>query len=136
MGLAKIITTRTLGFLSGGLGLALAATAGFAFVQTERLGAAQDKIETRDERIGQLVSSIQSRDTLIARQNDAVRQLQAQNEADRAAYLERLAAADKRAKVYQGQAARLLKATTEATDELGRCRAAVQLIQDTLAEEQ
>lgn len=135
MTLGSLVTRRALGFLSGGLGLALIAASGFGYVQTERLQAARETITARNETIEAHKAAVGQRDALIVTQNAAVRQLQEQSEKDRAAYLERLAAADKRAEVYQGQANRLLSATSQATGELGRCRDAVQLIQDTLNEE-
>ncbi|MFC3214641.1 hypothetical protein [Novosphingobium panipatense] len=113
------VTTRALGFLSGGLGLALIGSSIFGYVQTERLSAARETIQAREATIATHKAAVVDRDVLIAKQNDAVRQLQAKSEEDRAAYLERLAAADKRAEVYKGQAKSLLTATTEATDELG-----------------
>lgn len=124
------------------LALALLASLSFAAVQTSRLSstqaglkAAETSVQLLTERVNSDRSLIASRDILIARQNSAVDQLVNAAKADRTAYLARIDAADKVAKTYEASATSLLARQTEATDELGRARAALALIRETLAAE-
>lgn len=131
------ITTRLLGFVSGDLALALAAAVVFGWIQTDRLKSAKETIVALDGKAALLVQRITSdrqlietRDKLITAQNNAVLAMQKAAEADRKAYMARIAAADKVAKVYEAQAADILSRQIETTDELERSRAALALIQE------
>ena len=135
------ITTRLLGFVSGGLGIALALALGFGWLQTDRLKAAKLTISSQTtnlQLLAQRVISdrglIASRDQLIGKQNLAVLAIQKSAQADRTAYLARIAAADKVAKTYQNSASNILARQIETRDELERSRAALALIKEVLAE--
>lgn len=133
---------RILGFGSIGLALALAASAAFGWLQTERLGAARETIAARDEVIAAQVLRIEAdavliaeRDRLIGRQNDAVRAIQSAQAAERSAYQARLASAERTAGTYRAQAADILQRNIETQDELERSREALRLIVEVVGQE-
>ena len=133
------ITTRLLGYLSGGLGVALVAAGAFGWVQTDRLSAAQDLIASMRgeaallaQRITSDAQLIQSRDDLIGAQNKAVLAMQQAAEADHAAYKARIAAAEKLAANYQASAKDIMSRQASTEDELERSREALRLIQEVV----
>ena len=94
------ITMKALGYLSGGLGLALVAASIFGWVQTSRLDAAQATIAAKEEviaayelRVELDQAKIAERDALIAEQNAAVQALAEASKANRQAYELRIAQA-------------------------------------------
>lgn len=138
----SFITTKLLGYLSGGLGIALALALAFGWVQTTRLSSARETIDAKAGEIRLLTlrtisdrALIASRDELIAAQNKAVRAMAAAAARDRAAYLARIAAAEKLAKVHQTRATDIMARSIETTDELERSRAALALIQEMIGAE-
>lgn len=134
--------TRVLGFGSIGLAVALAGASTFGWVQTTRLGAARETISARDETIGTLKVRIANdqvliaqRDELIDKQNQAVLAISHAQSEQREAYEARLTAANRTAQGYRARATAILAQKTDAVDELERSRAALKLIEDTLAPE-
>jgi antitoxin (DNA-binding transcriptional repressor) of toxin-antitoxin stability system len=139
---AKFLTTKILGWSTIALGLALLASLTFGVVQSSRLTTANTAIAAKSETIKLAAERINSdrqliagRDTLIAKQNAAVAKLVSASQADRTAYLSRIASADKVALTYEASATAILARQTAATDELQRSRAALALIRETLAAE-
>lgn len=137
----SFITTKLLGYVSGGLGIALVLAGGFGWLQTDRLSSARTTITAQLASIGLLEQrivadsgKIADRDSLINAQNVAVLALKSASDADHAAYLSRIAAADKVAKVYQTQAANIMARQIDTTDELERSRAALKLIQEMIGQ--
>ena len=87
------------------------------------------------ERVNSDRGLIASRDQLIGKQNLAVLAIQQSAQADRTAYLARIAAADKVAKTYQHSADTIMARQIETTDELQRSRAALALIKEMIGTE-
>lgn len=115
--------------------IVLALLSGALWVQTQRLNAARETIAARDARIDLLGHAISDRDTAIARQNAAINEIRRKQEADKAAYRDRLLKAETRAEKYRAEAQDLLEAKTDAPDELERCRATLRLIITTVAKD-
>ena len=133
------ITTKLLGYVSGGLLIALLAASAFGWLQTSRLSTAHASITTRDgqivllrQRVTDDAGKIVSRDKLIGAQNLAVLAMQRAADADRTAYLARIQAADKVAQVYQNQAADIMARQIDTTVDLTRSRAALALITEMI----
>ena len=105
-----------------------------AAVQTLRLHTAQARLETEQLQTKVLATAVSDRDAAIARQNAALDQIVKQQAEQAKAYQEALARANQRADSLYRQSDDILKQTTAAKDEVGRCRAALQLIQDTLSQ--
>lgn len=131
------ITTRLLGFVSGGLCIALALAVAFGWLQTDRLSTSRDLVKSLRGEISLLVQRVKSdgqliatRDQLITAQNTAVLAMHETAEADRAAYKARIAAAEKLAKVQQDRAADIMSRNASTEDELERSREALRLIQE------
>lgn len=138
--MGEFLTRKVLGFLSGGLALALALAVAFGWLQTDRLSTARDTIAANaklvssyEDRIRSDAGLIKTRDTLIATQNAAVQAIRTAQQGEREAYLGRIAQASSVAKTFQSQAADIMARSEESTDELVRSRAALKLIKDTLA---
>lgn len=136
------LTRRLLGFIAGGLGLALAASAAFGFIQTERLqatklalAARELVIETLEDRIANDAIALAQRDAIIEEQNAAVTAMAEASKANRKAYELRLAQAESRADSLQTQAQDIMTRTLETEDELERSRAALRLIQEVVEQE-
>lgn len=124
------------------LAVLLLASLSFAAIQTSRLSSANAKVDTFTQARKDLVdrtvrdrAQLDTRDQLIAKQNARINALVAAGAQAKAEYELRLRKADKVAQGYQAQAGRIAAAQTSATDEVGRCRAALKLIVDTLTEE-
>lgn len=115
--------------------LALAASAAFGWLQTERLGAARETIAAQGLRIKVDAEHIAERDLLIAKQNDAVRAIVSAQAKDRAAYQARIATADRTAQGYRAQADAILQRNIETQDELERSREALRLIIEVVGQE-
>ncbi len=120
----------------------LAVSMAFGYVQTTRLSSSTAAVSAKTQTVKVLTERVNSdrqqiatRDMLIAKQNAAVSKLVTAAQADRTAYLSRIAKADKVATAYERNATALLARTTTATDELQRSRAALALIRETLAAE-
>lgn len=138
----QFLTTKVLGYLSGGLSIALVVSAFYIGIQGSRLDAAQETIaakslviETLEDRIDTDQTLIAQRDALIAEQNTAVLALSEASKANRQAYEQRIAQADLRAASYQAQAEYIMSRTLEAEDELERSRAALALIHEVVGKE-
>lgn len=138
--LTKLIPMK--GWMLSIAGLALLASLSFGWMQTQRLESANASITsmasattTLRERIDSDREIIESRDALIAKQNAGIQALVDAAATNRSIYLTGIAQADKVAKVHQSNAQAILARETAATDELGRAKAALQLITDTLRAE-
>lgn len=138
----QFLTTKVLGYLSGGLSIALVVSAFYIGIQGSRLDAARETIaaqslviETLEDRIDTDQALIAQRDALIAEQNTAVLALSEASKANRQAYELRIAQAERRAAGYQAQAEDIMSRTLEAEDELERSRAALALIHDVVGKE-
>ena len=129
------ITTKLLTYVSGGLALSLAVTAALLWSTSVQLDVAKDTIENRNDEIALLYSAIANRDAAIAKQNAAVAGLRDKADQDRREYLGRIHQAEQQALGYRQQADALLNVNLEATDEIERCRASVDLIHATLSQE-
>lgn len=137
------LTRKLLGYIAGGLGLALVATGIFGFIQTERLQAARLAlaarelvIRTLEDRIANDTLAIQQRDALITEQNNAVLAMAEASKANRKAYELRLAQAERRANGYRAEAEDIMSRHLETQDELERSRAALGLILEVVGQEQ
>jgi hypothetical protein len=124
-------------YVASGLGIALLASVGFGWLQTERLGSARDLVTSLRGEVALLTQRVQtdaqlitSRDALIDTQNRAVLAMQQAADADRAAYKSRIAAAEKLAKVQSDRAADIMARQASSADELERSREALRLIQE------
>jgi hypothetical protein len=133
------VTRRLLGYVSGGLALALALTGAFAWLQTARLSSAQELATSLRSTIGLLRQRVNSdsqliavRDRLIQSQNTAVLALQKADTSNRKAYEARIASAEKVAKVQQARAADIMARQATTQDELERSREALRLIQQVV----
>jgi hypothetical protein len=140
--MTRFITTKVLGYLAGGLGLALVAAVLFGFIQTERLqatrlalAARELVIQTLEHRITNDQHLIAQRDALINEQNDAVAALAKASEENRRGYVLRVRLAERRADTMQAQAADIMSRQLDTQDELERSRAALRLIHEVLGQE-
>lgn len=139
--MALAITKRLWAYVSGGLGIALIASVGFGWLQTDRLGSARDLVTSLRGEVALLTQRVQSdaqllstRDELIDSQNKAVLAMQQAAEADRTAYKARIAAAEKLAKVQSDRAADIMSRQASTDDELQRSREALKLIQEMVGD--
>jgi cytoskeletal protein RodZ len=132
------------GVLPVALGLLalLSALGGFAWLQTTRLTASEQARTAQTETIGTLrqrvlddAVRIAQRDTLIAKQNQAVAAIGKASAEGQAAYQARNAQADVAARKLKATADSIMATTIATADELDRCRSAVSLIHDTLSKE-
>lgn len=137
--MGRIITARLLGFVSGGLGLALVACVIFAWVQTGRLSSANDvikalrgQVEILNVRIIDAQSQIATRDDLITSQNAGIEAITKAVSEHSAAYKARIADADRKAATRQQEAAAIMARQASTEDELGRAREALRLIQEAV----
>lgn len=136
------ITTKLLGFVSGGLAIALALAVAFGWVQSGRLNVATQRIKDLggqivllEQRVNSDAGLIATRDRLIAAQNQAVLAMQQAADADRKAYEARIAAANKLAQVQEARAKDIMSRHVDTQDELERSRAALALIQEMVGAE-
>lgn len=136
----RFVTAKLLGWLSGGLAVALIAASIFGYVQTGRLNSANEAVTALKGQVNAYLirikgdaQKIKSRDDLIAEQNTAVIAIQKASEADRVAYQARIAAAQKVAQTYQRRAADIMARQLDSDDELTRCREAAKLLQEEMS---
>ncbi|MBB3693038.1 hypothetical protein [Sphingomonas sp. BK580] len=134
------ITTKLLGYLSGGLGAFALAAGAFGAVQTHRLHETQgtvkvlrDSMARADNAFATVVTAanergeaLKARDGIISEQTASIDAIQAQRSADRARYVRSIVAADDGAKVHEARAAELVRQPTVAPAD--RCEAARTLI--------
>ncbi|API58549.1 hypothetical protein BSL82_03840 [Tardibacter chloracetimidivorans] len=126
-----------------GAGLAVIATAAsvFAWVQSARLTAANDRIVSRDREMTTMQQQLNVQATALAQKDAVIRQqttgldmiLKARWQ-DRQAYTANLSAADGRAKSLTAQADRLIALKVPQGDEVDQCRAARELLEKELME--
>lgn len=140
----SIITTKLLGYLSGGLGAAALLASGTAALQTHRLHETQGTVTalrgdldraakafdtvviTANER----AEALKDRDRLIADQSGSIDAISHQRDADRATYVSGILQADRGAKTHEARAAELEQAPAKAPDD--RCEAARALIEQEM----
>ncbi|MBB3910127.1 hypothetical protein [Sphingomonas desiccabilis] len=138
------ITTKLLGYLSGGLGAAALAASAFAGLQTHRLHGAQGDIATlgqslKDEKgradlatttANQRGEDLKARDAIIRQQSESLDGLKARSDADRQTYVSGILAADTGAKTHEARATELVRVPVKVPDD--RCEAARALIEQEM----
>lgn len=134
------ITTKLLGYLSGGLGAVALATSAFAGLQTHRLNETkgtvttlQGTLERADKAFGTVVTvaneraeALKGRDGIIQSQTDSIDALDRAAQSDRSVYLAGIARADVGARSNEARAAELIQRPAQAPSD--KCEAARVLI--------
>src|SRR3546814_1134750 len=117
--------------IGAALALALVASSGFAWLQTERLAAANIKVTsltTEADMLAQLAKSYKStadaKDGVIKQQTEGLDAILKSRWQDRQAYTANLSAADGRAKSLTAQADKLIALKVPQGDEVDQCRSA------------
>lgn len=137
------VTTRLLGYLSGGLGLVALSAGAFAGLQTFRLDAAQAQVATLGKALeaekgradlsttvaNERTTALRTRDETIAQQSASIDAIRAQASAERTQYLAGIRKADGSAKANEARAAELVRTVTVPDD---RCAAARTLIEQEM----
>ncbi|WP_066803262.1 hypothetical protein [Sphingomonas asaccharolytica] len=138
------ITTKLLGYLSGGLGAAALAASAFAGLQTYRMHAAHEQNATLTSALVKVEAAatlaigeanargkaLTERDGIIKLQSDSIDGLKSQSDADRAAYIANILKAEDGAKGEEARAAEIVKLPAPAPGD--RCEAARALIEQEL----
>lgn len=138
------ITTRLLGYLSGGLGLVALSAGAFAGLQTIRLDATKSELSAVREVVtsekgradlsttvaNERTASLRALNGTIAEQSASIDALRAQASADRTQYLAGIRKADGAARGNEARAAELVRTVTVPADD--RCAAARTLIEQEM----
>lgn len=132
-----IITTKLLGYLSGGLGVLAALLLGLLVLQSNRLSAAQARVKAESTRAETYLASANNRaaqitemNSIIATQTASIEAIQAQAAADRKTYVSGILHADTGAKAHESKAAELVKVPVKVPYD--RCEAARALIEEEM----
>lgn len=139
--LAKLLTPRIAGAVGGTLLVATLASGAFAYIQTQRLEAANDRAASRDltiavlkQRVANDATAVKQRDAVIRLQSNGLEAILKSRWQDRQVYLAGIAAADTRAAVHTTRADELIRLKAPDGDEAAQCRAARELLEKELTQ--